>query len=150
MTVPFSCCLQMRIWNLVEHLQWSFFSKILNSFKLLTIFAKKLHRRCSTELKKGFWLRVWNAELTLVSSLQIKPRKYSSGKYVWHHFWKDERSCWERKQNDCLCRSSGPKCSLKKDLWEISQNLQKKHLCWNLFFDKVKLCRSATSLKASL
>ena len=26
----------------------------------------------------------------------------------------------------------------------------RKHLCWNFFFGKVKLCRSATSLKASL
>ena len=26
----------------------------------------------------------------------------------------------------------------------------RKHLCRNLFFDKVKLCRSSTSLKASL
>ena len=28
--------------------------KILNSFKLLTIFAKKLHHRCPTWLKIGF------------------------------------------------------------------------------------------------
>ena len=40
-TTPFSGCLQGRIWNLVEHLQWRFSAKILNSFKLLTIFAKK-------------------------------------------------------------------------------------------------------------
>ena len=26
----------------------------------------------------------------------------------------------------------------------------RKHLCWNLFFDKVKLCRYLTSLKTSL
>ena len=72
----------MRIWNLVEHLQWSFFAKILKTFKLLTVFTKNLQRRWSTGLKIGFWLKAWNIELTLVTSLQIKPRKYSAEKYV--------------------------------------------------------------------
>ena len=40
-TTPFSGSLQGHIQNLVEHLQWRFFAKILNSFKLITIFAKK-------------------------------------------------------------------------------------------------------------
>ena len=31
---------------------------------------------------------VWNIEFTFISSLQIKTRKYSAGKYVWHCFWK--------------------------------------------------------------
>ena len=31
---------------------------------MLTIFAKKLYRRYLTGLKIGFWLRVWNIELT--------------------------------------------------------------------------------------
>ena len=75
-------------------------------------------------------------ELTLVPSLQIKPRKYSAGKYMWHRFLKGTRSCLESKQNECLCRSSRPKGSLKKVLWEISWNSQKKNMCWNLFFDK--------------
>lgn len=34
---------QRRVWNLVEHLQWSVFAKILNSFKLLTFFVKSFH-----------------------------------------------------------------------------------------------------------
>ena len=40
-TTLFSGCLQRRIENLVEHLHWSFFSKIPNVVKLLTIFARK-------------------------------------------------------------------------------------------------------------
>ena len=128
-----------------------FFAKILSSLKHLTIFAKKPYRKSSTGLKIGFWLRVWNIELNNVATLRIKPRKNSAGKYVWHRFWKGTRSCWESKQNECLCRSSRPKGSLKKVLWEISQNSQKKkNLCRNLFLDKVKLCRSATSLKMNL
>ena len=34
--------------NLVENLLWSIFPKIVNGFNTLTIFAKKLYRRCST------------------------------------------------------------------------------------------------------
>ena len=43
-------------------------------------------------------------------SLQIKPRKYSARKYVWHYFWKHEKY---------LFRSNRPKGSLKEVLWEI-------------------------------
>ena len=100
-----------------------FFAKILNGFQLLTIFAKNLHHRCSTGLKIGFRLRALNTELTLVPSLQIKPKKYSAGKYMWHHFWKGQRSWWNSK-HECLCRSSRLMGSLKKVLWEISQNSQ--------------------------
>ena len=50
-------CLQRYFQNLVEHLQGSFFCEN-NSFKLLTIFEKRLRRRCSTRLKIGVWLRV--------------------------------------------------------------------------------------------
>ena len=99
---------------------------------------KTHHCRCLTELKIGFRLRVWNTDLTLVLSLQIKPRKCSAGKYVWHSFWKGER---------CLCRSNHPKRSLKKVIWEISQNSQ-ENICVGIFFsNKVKLCISAASLK---
>ena len=38
--------------NPVELLRWSFFSKIVNSSKLLTFFAQKLHRRYLTEFKR--------------------------------------------------------------------------------------------------
>ena len=38
----------------------------------------------------------------------------------------------------------------KKCFMRNFPELAKKHLCRNLFFDEVKLCRSATSLKTSL
>ena len=38
------CCIDVFT-TPVEYLRWSFFAKIVNGF---TIFAKKLHRRCST------------------------------------------------------------------------------------------------------
>ena len=72
----------------------AFFAKILNGFKLLTIFAKKLYHKCSIGLNIGFWLTVSNIRLTFVPSLQIKPRSYSGGKYVWHRFWKGKRAWW--------------------------------------------------------
>ena len=103
--------------------------------------------RYSTGLKIGFWLRFSSTELTLVRSLQIKPKKYSAGKYAWHRFWKGTRLCWESKQNECLCRSR-PKGSLKKISWEISQNSQKNIFAAISFWIKLKLCRSP--LKTSL
>ena len=86
----------------------AFSAKIL---KLLTISAKK--SAYSARLKIGFRLRVWNIELTLVHSLQIKPKKYSARKYVWRRFWKDERSWCDSKQ-ECLCSISRLKGSLKR------------------------------------
>ena len=109
---------------MVKHLEWRFFAKILNGFKLWTLFAKKIHRICLTGLKIGFWLMVWNIELTLIPRLQIKSRKYSVGKCVWHHFWKGEMAWWDSKQNECLSRNSHPKGSLKTMSREISKNSQ--------------------------
>ena len=43
---------------------------------------------------------------------------------MWHRFWKNKRSWWDSKQNECLCGSSRPKGSLKIVLGEISQNSQ--------------------------
>ena len=81
-TTPFSGCLQRRISNTSSNIcSGVFFAKILSSFKA-AIFAKKLHHKCSTGLKTGFQLRVSNIELNLVHSLQIKPKKYSAGKYA--------------------------------------------------------------------
>ena len=39
---------------------------------------------------------------------------------------------------------------LLKRFYENFSRIHKKHMCRNLFFDKVKLCRSATSLKSRL
>ena len=135
----------------MEHHIGAFFAKILNGFKLLTILTtttkkKTLHRKCSTGLKIGFWLRAWNIELTLVSSLQIKPKKYSPRKYTRHRFWKGERSWWDSKQNECLCWSNGPKSSFKKMLWEISHNSQEKFcvgICFLVFsYEFCEICNN--------
>ena len=56
---------------MVEHPQWSFFAKIPNGVELLTFSQEKLHPRCLTRLKIGFWLRVLHIELTFVPNLQI-------------------------------------------------------------------------------
>ena len=93
---------------------------------MLTTFAiETLHCRYSTGLKIGVGLRAWNIELTLVPSVEIKPKKCSARKYVWHRFWKCK---WGSKQNACLCWNSRPKSSLKIMLWEISQNLE-ENIC---------------------
>ena len=41
----------------------AFFPKILNGFKLLTILARKLHRRCLTRLKIDLWLLAIGLEI---------------------------------------------------------------------------------------
>ena len=68
---------------------------------------------------------------------------------MWDRFWKEKRLWWDSKQKECLYRRSRPKGSLKKDYEKFSK-FTRKHLFQNPFFDKVKLCRSATSLKARL
>ena len=98
-------------------------------------------------------MRVWNIELTLVPSLQIRVRKYSAGKYSWHRFRKSERPLWDSKENDWLSRISRWRGSLKKVFWKSSKRKKKKEntgkrLCRSLLFDKVSLCRSATSFKS--
>ena len=65
---------------MAEHLQWSFFAKIPNGVELFTFSQEKLHPRCLTRLKIGFWLRALHNELTFVHKLQIKPKKYSARK----------------------------------------------------------------------
>ena len=65
---------------MVEHLQWSFFAKIPNGVELLTFSQEKLHPRCLTRLKIGFWLRVLHIELTFAPNLKIKPKKTQAEK----------------------------------------------------------------------
>ena len=81
----------------------------------------------------GFWLRVWNIELTLVPSLQVRPKKYWAWKHIWRCFWKGERSLCDSKEKECLCRGSRPKGSLKMMLREISQNSQ-ENICAEISF----------------
>ena len=118
---------------MVEHIQWSFFAKIPNGVELLTLLQEKPHPRCLTRLKIGFWSRVLHMKFTFVPNLQMKLKKYSARKNVRHRFWKGERSWQENKQSKWLCRSSRPKGSLKKLLWEISQNSQEK-ICTRIPF----------------
>ena len=46
--LPLNLQLELHIYNPLKHLQWKFFVKIVNSFYLLTIFAKKLNCGGST------------------------------------------------------------------------------------------------------
>ena len=88
-TTPFSdCTLQKRL-NIYNGV---FFAKIPSGVELLTFLQEKLHPRCLTRLKIGFWLRVLHIELSFVPNLQIKPKKYSARENVRYHFWKSERS----------------------------------------------------------
>ena len=116
---------------------------------MLTIFAKKLQRRFSTGLKIGFWIRAWNIELTLVPSLQVNQKKYLDRKYLWHCFWKGERSWWDSKQNEYLWWSSRLKGSLKKMFWEILQNSQENICDWISFLvfscEFCGICKNAFS-----
>ena len=61
-------------------------------------------------------------------------KTYSWHKYVWYSFWKGKRSWWESKQNECLCRSSRPKGSLKKVYGKFGRTHKDSHLCQDLFF----------------
>ena len=71
LTFPTKTC-QGRIYNPVKHARWSFLANIVNGFKLLTILAKKLHRRCST----GFLYR----------PLSTLP----NGSYFWNYDYKQK------------------------------------------------------------
>ena len=60
---------------MVKHLQWSFFAKIPNGVELLTFSEEKLHPRCLTRLKIGFWLRVLHIDLTFVPNYKLSQKK---------------------------------------------------------------------------
>ena len=67
---------------MVEHLQWSFFTKIPNGDELLTFSEEKLLHKCLTRLKIGFWLRILDIELTFVPNYKLsrkntRPEKLS-------------------------------------------------------------------------
>ena len=71
---------------MIEHLQWSFFAKIPSGVELLTFSEEKLHPRCLTRLKIGFWLRALHTELTFVPNYKLSQKKYSARKNVRHRF----------------------------------------------------------------
>ena len=86
-----------------------FFAKILNGFKLLTIFAKKLYHKCSIGLNIGFWLTVSNIRLTFVPSLQIKSRSYCVTSFM-----ERQKGVVGSKQSEYLCRRSHLQSFLKR------------------------------------
>ena len=83
LTTPFSCYTLQRRLNIYNGV---FFAKIPSGVELLTFLQEKLHPRCLTRLKIGFWLRVLHNELTFVPNLKIKPKKYSTKKNVRRRF----------------------------------------------------------------
>ena len=106
------------------------FNTFLSRTAKTVFFAKKLHCKCSTGLKLGFWLKTWNIELPLVPSYKLSQEN-TQLENVWHRFWKGERSWWDSKLNECLCRSICPKGS---------PEFTRKHMHQNPFFDEDKLC----------
>ena len=165
----------------MEHLQWSFFAEILNSFKVLTIFSKKstFDWVGNRLLTKG--LKYWayscsqstnEAEKKLTQeicvTLFLQRYKVVLGKWTeqcrssraksfltlsWQSplSYRNQFVDWRSKSMDWFLYDNGL-CHerVKKGFMRIFAEFTKKHLCRNLFFDKVKLCRSATSLKSSL
>ena len=75
-------------------------------------------------------LRVWNIELTLAPSLQIKEKTLSRKTYV---------TKFLKRQKIVVGQQTARVFYAEAAIW--------KHVCRNLFFDQVKLFRSATSLK---
>ena len=70
--------LQRRIQDLVKYLRWSFSVNIINGFKPLTIFTKKLHLRCFTR----FCVRLCS-EVTSSIYQTYKFKDYSNS--FWRH-----------------------------------------------------------------
>ena len=93
--------------------------------------------RCLTGLKVGVWLRVWNIELL-------------SWKIYLTSFLKKQKFVVGQQTEWVFMRKQPSEGLFKKSVMRNLPELTRKHLYWNLFFDKVKLCRSATSLKTSL
>ena len=64
-------------------------------------------------------------------------------------FKKVQRRAWKVTER-VLMQKQPSEGFFKKGFMRIFAEFTKNHLCRNLFFDKVKLCISATSLKSSL
>ena len=66
--------------NRVEHLQWSFFSKTVNGFQPLNIFAKNLHRRCWTRFQMRLWysFHIFSIQLYIYIFSNIKSVNYGA------------------------------------------------------------------------
>ena len=108
-------------------------AKIPNGVELLTFSQEKLHPRCLTKLKIGFWLRVLHIELTFVPNLQTKPKNTQPEKMCDIIFEKGKGR--GRKVNRaCVYAESAVRRVLKKKvLREISQNSQ-ENICNGISF----------------
>ena len=70
----------------------------------------------------------------LLSAYRLSRKIYSVRQYVWHRFWKGEKSWWDSKQSECLCRRSRPKSFLKKDVMRNFARKHKENICAKVFF----------------
>ena len=107
---------------------WAFFVKIPNGVKLLTISARKAPSYMFDWVENRFLAKSFTYCLfpTYKLNRQILSQEICVTSFL-------KRSCWDSKQSQCLCRSSRPKGSLKKVLWEISQNSQ-ENICAGISF----------------
>ena len=124
----------------------AFFAKIPNGVDLLTFSQEKLHTRCFTRLKIGFWVRVLHMSSLLFPTYKLSRKNTQAGNMCDIVFEKAKGCGRKIKQSQCLCRSSRPNGSLKKVLWEISQNSQ-ENICngisfWCFLVNFVKFART--------
>ena len=66
------CSSQRRIYNLVKHSRGRLFAKTVNVFQPLTIYAEKLHRRCSAGSKYASEFSSFTYFLKLVFGNKVK------------------------------------------------------------------------------
>ena len=100
-------------------------AKIPNGVELLTFSQEKLHPRCLTRLKIGFWLRVLHIELTFVPNLQTKPKNTQPEKMCDIVFEKGKGR--GRKVNRaCVYAESAVRRVLKKRCYEKFRRIHKK------------------------
>ena len=78
----------MALLEPIKHMQWSLFEKIVNAFKSLKIFAKKLYRRCFMVLVTSlhFELILTEWEFLILTGLFIFNERQPSTK----GFYKNE------------------------------------------------------------
>ena len=89
---------------------------------------------------------VWNIKLTLFPSLQIKPRIWSAGNYVWHYFEKTKGRGRIVSRTIDYAEATVRMILLIRSLRNFAK-FSRKHLCKIFFFDKVRRCRSSNLLK---
>ena len=85
-------------------------------------------------MKIGFWLRAWKIELTLIPSLQIKPKKFSAKKYVWHRSLKAKGHGGTVNGTSIYAGASRPKGSLKRCYERFRRTHKKTSVPESLFW----------------